>query len=138
VHSCCCIGVFVLSGLFQNSKGIRNPIQNAFVGKKKKRGKPSSLTFGLLACCLGPAGTCSPAALLPLPLGPSHYAAQLHSLSPFHGWPTSSFPASRRGPSPAVGPASRARPRPLSPADVPTPPVSAISILPTPTLDSPS
>ena len=52
VHTCCCIGVFVLSGLIQNSKGIQNLFANFLCKLEKKKIRDSSsipLTPWLLA-----------------------------------------------------------------------------------------
>jgi hypothetical protein len=48
VHSYCCIGIFVLSGLLQIQKRIQNLLKNGFekLKKKKKRVPPPFLAFG--------------------------------------------------------------------------------------------
>jgi hypothetical protein len=47
VHSCCCIGVFVLSGLLRTQKRIQNPFKKLWkLRKEKKRVSLLSLAFG--------------------------------------------------------------------------------------------
>jgi hypothetical protein len=52
VHSCCCIGIFVLSSLLQIQKRIQNILENSFgklENKKRKGFPPPFLAFGPLA-----------------------------------------------------------------------------------------
>jgi hypothetical protein len=51
VHSCYCIGIFVLSGLFQIQKRIQNLLENSFgkLENKKEKEKGFSLLSWLLA-----------------------------------------------------------------------------------------
>jgi hypothetical protein len=81
VHSCCCIGNFVLSCLLQNSKGFKIQFENVF-GKKIKKNKENPPPSAQQHQCHSTL---------------SHSAARL--LSP-RGRPISSLPASRYGPSP--------------------------------------
>jgi hypothetical protein len=57
VHSCCCIGIFVLSGLISNSKE-KFKIYLKFLGKNGKRKKENVLHFLLGFRPVGPAASC--------------------------------------------------------------------------------
>jgi hypothetical protein len=68
VHSCCCIWIFILSGLIQIQKMIQNLLENALKCCEKKKRKEFSLfsAFGPCSPC-SLADHRSPASVSPLP-----------------------------------------------------------------------
>jgi hypothetical protein len=97
VHSCCCIGIFVWSGLIQiqkrNSKSIWNSLE------KLEKEKENVFLFILGFWPISPAASCFLPRLLLVGRSafPSHWPAR-----------TARFPALLSWAEPAVGPSSRA------------------------------
>ena len=92
VHSCCCIGVFVMLGLIQ----IQNPFENffgkSFLNKKKRQSLPPSLSLSFWPTrpCFSRWPKLLSLTLLPFSCGPrftlAHLAARAGTSSLLPAW----------------------------------------------------